>query len=142
MTPAYAIELGLTTQKISIKAYKINSLLWKIYNMTLARFSIQDSWERVYFFEKIFLWVNICIKIVLKMLSLVLNNTDFWFSAEKLILWSYTAVKALPTPSQVKLIDKSKFANINLARNSEMFVVHVTTLKVLIIIPIDFFKIF
>ncbi len=47
MTPAYAIELGLTTQKTSVRAQKIDSSLLKTYSMALASFSPQDSLKRV-----------------------------------------------------------------------------------------------
>ncbi len=38
MTPAYVVELGLTTQKTSVGVQKIDSLSIKTYGMTSVRF--------------------------------------------------------------------------------------------------------
>ena len=40
MTPAYAVELGFTTWKTSIKAQKIDDLPLEIYDMAMTRFLI------------------------------------------------------------------------------------------------------
>ncbi len=40
MTLAYVAELGLTIQKTSVSAQKIDGLLLETYNMASARFSI------------------------------------------------------------------------------------------------------
>ncbi len=47
MTPAYATKLGLTTQKTSVGDQKIDGSPLETYGMASARFSIQDSLERV-----------------------------------------------------------------------------------------------
>lgn len=44
---------------------------------------------------------------------------------------SYTATKTLPTTSRVELINITEFAKAILHKNSESFIVHVATLKVI-----------
>ncbi len=104
--------------------------------MILARFSLQDSLGRVWFFEKTFLLADTSMEVVLGMLFLALSNADFQFGVEKLIWRSYTIAEALPTTSQVKLIDKREFANVALDKNSETFIMHVTALEILTAMPI------
>lgn len=108
--------------------------------MTLARFLLQNSLGKIQFFEKTFIFVNISIKIVLGMLFLTLNNTDFYFDTKKLIWRFYTTVDALPIISLVKLINKKEFTKTAPDRNSDTFVVYITTLKVLTIMPIHLFR--
>ncbi len=45
--PAYATKLGLTTQRTSIGAQKIDSSSLETYSMVSASFSLQDSQRRV-----------------------------------------------------------------------------------------------
>ncbi len=106
MTLAYAAELGLTTQKTSIGAQKIDGSPLETYGMVSACFSLQDSLGRVRFFEETFLLADTSMEVVLRMLFLALNNADFQFSAKKFTWRTYTAAEALPTTSQVKLMDK------------------------------------
>ncbi len=47
MTPAYTAELGLITQKTSVRAQKIDGLPLETYGMASARFSLQNSLVRV-----------------------------------------------------------------------------------------------
>ncbi len=76
MTPAYATELGLTTQKISVRAQKIDGSPLKTYGIISASFSLQDSLGRVRFFEKTFLLANINMEVALGMPFLALSNAD------------------------------------------------------------------
>lgn len=76
MTLAYTVKLGFTTQKPSIGAQKINGSSLEIYNMTIAKFSIQDSLERVQFFEKTLLLADTSMKVILGMLFLSLSNVN------------------------------------------------------------------
>ncbi len=110
MTPAYAAELGLTNQKTSVGAQKIDGSLLETYGMVSASFSLQDSLGRVRFFEETFLLADTSMEVVLRMLFLTLSNADFQFSAEKLTWRTYTTAEALPITSRVKLIDKREFA--------------------------------
>lgn len=77
MTPIYVAKLDLTTQKTSIGAQKIDGLIQEIYIIVLASFSLQNSLERIWFFEKTFLLANTSIKVVLRMLFLANNNVNF-----------------------------------------------------------------
>ncbi len=98
--------------------------------MVTASFSLQDSLEKVQFFEETFLLADTSMEIVLVMLFLALSNADFQFGAEKRIWRSYTTAEALSTISRIKLIDKKEFAKAALNENSETFVVHVSALDV------------
>ncbi len=135
MTPAYATKLGLTAWKTSVGAQKIDSSPLETYGMVSASFSLQDSLERVRFFEKTFLLADTSMEMVLEMLFLALNNADFQFGIEKFIWSFYTAAEALPTTSCVKLIDKREFAKAALDENLETFVVYITTLEAMTIHP-------
>ncbi len=77
MTLAYAKKLGLTTWKTSVGAQKIDGSPLEIYSMVSASFSLQDSLERIRFFEKTFLLADISIEVVLGLSFLALSNTDF-----------------------------------------------------------------
>ncbi len=136
MTPDYAKKLGFTTQKTSVGAQKINGSLLETYGMALASFSLQNSLGRVRFFEETFLLAGTSIEVVLGMPFLALNNADFQFGAKELTWRSYTIAEALPTTSQVELIDKREFAKAALDGNSETFVVYVAALEILTVMPI------
>ena len=143
MTPAYVAELGLTTQKTSIGAQKIDGLPLETYNMALTRFSVQDSLGRVRLFEKIFLLANTSIEVVLEMPFLSLNNANIEFTKlEKLIWKTYIVGEALPTTNWVKLIDKKEFARAALNENSEIFMVHIAALEVPTVMSTHFSKTF
>ncbi len=77
MTPAYTIKLGLTTRRTSIRATKIDDSPLHTYDMISVKFLLQDIRGKVWFFEKTFLLVNTCIKVVLKIPFLALNNANF-----------------------------------------------------------------
>ncbi len=130
ITLAYITKLGLTAQKISVGAQKIDGLPPKTYGIVSASLLLQDSLEKVQFFEEIFLRADTRMEGVLRMLFLALSNADFRFGAEKLTWRSYTATEALPTTSQVKLIDEREFAKAALDENLETFVVHVSALDI------------
>ena len=83
MTLAYIVELGLTIQKTSVRAQKINGLPLKTYGMALTRFLVQDSQGKVQFFEKTFLLVNTSMEVVLGILFLSFNNTNVKFAGLK-----------------------------------------------------------
>lgn len=72
MAPAYAVRLGFTTQKTSVRAQKIDSLTLETYGMVSASYSFQDSLEKVQFFEKTFLLADTSMELVLGYFSLLL----------------------------------------------------------------------
>ncbi len=127
---AYRAELGLTTQKTSVKAQKIDGLLLKTYGIAPASFLLQDSLRRVQFFEKTFLLADTSIEVVLEMSFLSLGNIDIKFAELEKLTWrSYTIAEALPTTSWVKLIDKSEFAKAARDKNSKNFVMYISVLE-------------
>ncbi len=137
ITPAYAVELGLTTWKTSVGAQKIDGLPLETYSMALSWFSIQDSLKRVWFFEETFLLTDISIEIVLGMLFLSLSNANIEFAELENLTWRlYTEAEALSTTSRVELIHKREFAKAALNKNSETFVVHVAALELPTAMPI------
>ncbi len=95
ITPAYAIKLGLTAWKTSVRAQKIDSSPLETYGMVSASFLLQDSLGKVRFFEETFLLVDTSMEIVLGILFLALSNADFQFGAKKLTWRSYIAPEAL-----------------------------------------------
>lgn len=64
------------------------------------------------------------------MLFLFFNSAKFQFGIKKLIQGYYTTGKLLLTIKRIKHINKHEFDKISLNKNSETFVIHVTTLKV------------
>ncbi len=125
MILVYVTKLGLTAQKTSVRAQKIEGSPVDTYGMVSASFLLQDSLGRVRFFEETLLLANTNIEVVLGMLFLALSNADFQFGTEKLTCRFYTTTEALSTTSRVKLIDKREFVKAALDKNSETFVIHV-----------------
>ncbi len=69
MTLVYVVELGLTIWKTSVGAKKIDDLPLETHNMTSARFLLQDSLRRVWFFKEIFLLTDTSMEMGLGMPS-------------------------------------------------------------------------
>ncbi len=130
MIPAYVTKLGLTTQKTSVGAQKIDGLSLETYGIVSASFLLKDSQRRVRFFEETFLLVDTSFEVVLGMLFLAFSNADFQFGAEELIWKTYTIAKALPITCQIKLIDKREFGKAALDKKLETFVVHISAVEV------------
>ncbi len=80
MTLAYVAELGLTTQKTSVRAQKIDGLSLETYSMALASFSLQDSLKTVWFFEETFLLTDTSMEVVFRMPFLSFSNVDIEFT--------------------------------------------------------------
>ncbi len=136
MTPAYMAKLGLKPRPNNIGTQKIDCLIQKTYGMTLASFLLQNSLERVWFFEEAFLLTNINIKIVSRIFFLALNNANIEFIELKKLIWRfYTIIKALSITNRIDIIDKREFANIVLDKNLETFVVHILALETITIHP-------
>ena len=62
--------------------------------MASARFLLQDSLGKIWFFEETFLLADTSIEVVLGMLFHFFSNADIQFGAEKLISKSYNNAKA------------------------------------------------
>ena len=67
MTPAFAARLGLITRATNVGAQKIDGSPLETYSMALAGFLLQDSLERVRFFEETFLLADTSVEVVLGM---------------------------------------------------------------------------
>ncbi len=137
MTPAYIAKLGLTAQKTSVGVQKIDGSPLETHGMALARFSLQDSLGRVWFFQETFLLANISMEVVLGILFLSFSNADVKFAELEKLTWrSYIAAEALPITSRVKLIDRREFAKTAVDGNFETFMVYVAALELPTTMPI------
>ena len=123
MTQAFATGLYLIIWATNVYAQKIDGSLLETYGMAWPGFSLQDSLERVRFFEETFLLAYTSVKVVLGIPFLSLSNAGFQFVARELTWRSYTATEALSTTRGVELIDEKKFAKAALDGNCETFVV-------------------
>ncbi len=73
-------------------------------------------------------------ELVLGMPFLSLSNADVEFAELGKLIWrTYTVAEALPTTSQVELIDKREFAWAALDKNLETFIVHISALEAMTI---------
>ena len=129
MTPAYAKQLGLWTQKTDIGAQKIDGSLLATYGIVIAAFQVINKLGRARFFQETFLLADTTMEVVLEMPFLTLNNADIQFAKKELTWRTYTTEDALPTTRRVKLINKKKFAKAALDENIETFVVYVSSLN-------------
>lgn len=112
-----------------MRVKKINDLLLDTYSMVMTGFLLHNSLRKVQFFEETFMLVDINTKVVLEMLFFILSNVDFQFNIGKLTWRSYTTVKALPTISQIKLIDKRELPKAMLDQSLSTFVIQITALQ-------------
>lgn len=76
MTLAYALELSYKVCQTNIKAQKINGSTFKIFEMVLASFEVEDKFKKAYFFQETFLLANTSVKIVLGMLFFIFSNAN------------------------------------------------------------------
>lgn len=78
--------LGLVPRSIKLKAQKTNRLsVGTYYGIVLASFLLQNSLEKVQFFEKTFLLADTNIEIVKGISFLSLSNIDLKFSIKEFI---------------------------------------------------------
>ena len=75
-------------------------------------------------------------EIVLSMLFITFSNTDVQFAKTKLTRRIYITKKALPTICWVELINSKKFAKAVLIKNINIFVVHISSLRLKITIDL------
>lgn len=69
-------------------------------------------------------------KVILEVFFLFFRNIYVKFTELKtLIQKSYTAIKVLPTTSQIKLIDNREFSKQVVDKNPKTFIVHIIALK-------------
>ena len=136
MQPAYATKLCLHARKIDVSAQKINGSHLDTYGMVIADCSVKNKLGRVQFFQKIFLFANIGLEVVLGMLFLTFSKANIRFAEQKLVWKTYIAAEALPTNRRVEIIDKREFAVVALNADNKIFVVYVMALAKLTTMPI------
>ena len=80
-----------------MRVQKIDGTTLETYGMIVSTFSILNKDAKEKFFEKSFILTNIKPDIVLKILFLIMSNTDVDFQARNLQWRSYTTKDILPT---------------------------------------------
>ena len=65
MTPEYTLKLGLKVRSTDVEAQKIDGSTFKTFQIVLTSFQVEDMLERIWFFQKTFLFADFSIKIVL-----------------------------------------------------------------------------
>ena len=81
ISQAFAFKLDLKICNTDVGAQKIDSTTLETYKMIVSIFSILDKNKNESFFEDNFLFANINLNIMLKMLFLTISNTDIDFPA-------------------------------------------------------------
>ena len=81
---SFAKQLGLSIQPTDVGAQKIDGSMLDTHEMVVTAFSVVDKANRVRFFEKTFLVVNISPEVVFEMLFLTLSSADVDFSGREL----------------------------------------------------------
>lgn len=130
MNPGFIQILSLIFRSINIRAQKIDKLLLKTYGIVSTSFLLQDNLGRVQFFKETFLFADINIEVVLKMLFLFLSDVSIKFDIEELIWRRSTIIKAMATVKKVQLIYKFEFVKVTLSKDVEIYIVHVNTLEI------------
>ncbi len=123
------VKLDLTIRKYNIGTQKIDSSILMNYKIVIARFSIQDKFEKVWFFKETFLLADISIEVILEILFLNFFDIDIWFIEKELEWRRYLTAKVLPTTQRVRLIDKKEFAVVALDDSTKTFMVYFATLS-------------
>ena len=84
MMPAYAPNLGLKVRWTDIRAQKINGSIFKMFEIVLANFQVENKFGKAWFFQETFLLAYINIKVVLRMSFFTFSNGDIQFAEKKL----------------------------------------------------------
>ena len=109
----------------NICTQKIDGTILETFGMVIAAFSVTDQANRLMFFEKIFLVINVSPDVVFGMPYLILNNEDIDFWKRELWWKSYIIEEALFIIKRVKLVGKKEFTAAALDPRHKTFVVHV-----------------
>lgn len=130
MTLIFVVKLGLRSRSTNIDMQEMYGLPLETYGMISAVFSIQNSREKVRFFDETFLLTNTSMEVVLEMPFLFFSNINIEFAELKKLIWRFhTTSEALPITSRVELIDKRESTKVALDENSETYVIHVSALN-------------
>ena len=84
ITPAYAKQLGLQTQKTDVKAQKIDKSSLNTFGMVIASFQVINKLGSIRLFQETFLLANTTMEVVLGILFLTLSNANIQFAKKKL----------------------------------------------------------
>lgn len=85
MIPAYILKLGFQIRHIDVKTPTMKSSICKTFRIVLTSFQIEDKLEKIKFFQKVFLLINLSIEIVLKMFFFIFNKRNIYFLKKQLI---------------------------------------------------------
>lgn len=129
MIPVYELKLDLKVHQTNIGFLKIDGFIFEMFEMVLTNFQMKDSARKAQCFQKMFLLINMSIKVGLWISFFIFSNANIQFAKKKLIWRFYTIAKTLPTIKRVELINRKKSAKAVLDKNFEIFVVHVTFLN-------------
>ena len=76
MTLRYASKLGLKVRSTNGGAQKFDKSTFKMFEIVLASFQVEDKLKKTRFFQETFLLANLNIKVVLEILFLTLSNAN------------------------------------------------------------------
>ena len=79
----FANKLGFSIRPTDVETQKIDGTMLDTYKMVVVVFLVIDKANQVRFFEKIFLVLNVSLKVVLGMVFLTLSNSDVNFLEKK-----------------------------------------------------------
>lgn len=80
MNPNFAQKLGFYIRKINIGAQNIDGFIFKIFEMIIADFHVENKIKRLRFFQKTFLMANTKFRIFLGMFFVKISNGNMSFS--------------------------------------------------------------
>ncbi len=98
MSQAFAHQLGLKICKTNVGAQKIDGTTLETYGRVVSSFSVLDKDSKERFFEESFLLDNVKPNVVLRILFLIMSNTNVDFLAQDLQWKFYITGDVFPTP--------------------------------------------
>lgn len=129
MTLVYTVKLSFQIRCTNVDTQKIDGFIFKMFEIVLASFQVDDKLRKAWFFQKTFLVVGINVKVVLEIFFLTFSNVDIKSFGKELIWRFYTTTKALPTTKQIEFIDKKEFVKMTLNENFKTFMMHIVILE-------------
>lgn len=129
MTLVLVAKLGFSILLRDISMQKIDSTALKTYSMVIAKFLIKDNIAKIRLFEETFLLANTSTEIGVEMPFPTLCNTKFELNKANLTWKAYIRADNLSITSRVKFIDKHKFVNTTLDKNTKTFFIHVAVFE-------------
>lgn len=93
-----------------------------MFAIVISMFEIKKK-KKYCFFKKKFLFVNLSINIVLKVLFLILSNVNISFLKLEIFWKSYTPIKTISIRKNVQFVRKTKFANETLNSKKKIYII-------------------